>query len=657
MFIKKIVIGLCLVIAAPLLAILEEQDTLVKSPIPGRVKAVFLKEVGMSFKKGDPLFVIEVMKMENTIRAPKDGIVGILFVQEGGMVQANQSLLDCAAKKEEPGLKDTFFGAPPLQKTVVSIQDKPLADSVLNTNAFHEDAVNNNQQIEKIPLQDPQDAEHHKDILDAVIHPHDPGGPGGGPVADVPLIQKLPLSHPQPFLAMPELDAQMHQERVLAAPTRSTSEGLALEQKTVFLESPSPVWDAPTPLTLQVPQGIEAQPVPLDESPHLQEVPMTPHVLNLEVLEQAPLLNENALPIDQEIPLQMSRQALENGQEQPVLNQEKVMPEIIKQEIVQVCEIMQAPLGVEALRASLEGAPLAQEIPQETPLARQMFNPALFEHASTLNETPSPIHRVMVPDVSGQVLENDLAEPVLSPERVNVYTPQAVHSLRLVEVSQEPVSSIENALMSHPYKRALMPESAFLEILDGGVVAANLELPLKSIKKDVSSQSMSFFKEKGVDSKSVSLMSSRPVFVQDAFEPPLWRGGNGGVAEQNKSAHSKGASVFFHKVTAPTPFYQGGDGATLRAAHQHVILFTSQEVDEMKDVLAQSWRSLKDLGSTPLGLLCLALAGLLAMLPSPVGVDWRMISRSLRVSYTLMKASSALPALKSVRIPLHVMNG
>src|ERR1035437_287512 len=46
----------------------------IKAPMPGMVLKVFVKE-GMEIKKGDNLFILEAMKMENIIKAPADVFV------------------------------------------------------------------------------------------------------------------------------------------------------------------------------------------------------------------------------------------------------------------------------------------------------------------------------------------------------------------------------------------------------------------------------------------------------------------------------------------------------------------------------------------------------------------------------------------------------
>jgi biotin carboxyl carrier protein len=67
-----------------------------RTQIPGRVVKV-LVAVGELVKEGQPLVVVEAMKMENEMRAPHDGTVAELSASEGNTVEAGATLLVLAA--------------------------------------------------------------------------------------------------------------------------------------------------------------------------------------------------------------------------------------------------------------------------------------------------------------------------------------------------------------------------------------------------------------------------------------------------------------------------------------------------------------------------------------------------------------------------------
>ncbi|MEP6342009.1 MAG: acetyl/propionyl/methylcrotonyl-CoA carboxylase subunit alpha [Maricaulaceae bacterium] len=63
------------------------------APMPGKIIAVKTK-VGASVKAGDPLIIMEAMKMEMTLEAPRDGIVESLTVETGALVADGDILLE-----------------------------------------------------------------------------------------------------------------------------------------------------------------------------------------------------------------------------------------------------------------------------------------------------------------------------------------------------------------------------------------------------------------------------------------------------------------------------------------------------------------------------------------------------------------------------------
>jgi biotin carboxyl carrier protein len=63
----------------------------VKSPMPGTILEVKAAQ-GAGVKKGDILFVLEAMKMENEITADKDGVVTQIPVAKGASVATGDVL-------------------------------------------------------------------------------------------------------------------------------------------------------------------------------------------------------------------------------------------------------------------------------------------------------------------------------------------------------------------------------------------------------------------------------------------------------------------------------------------------------------------------------------------------------------------------------------
>ena len=62
------------------------------APMPGRVISVLVAQ-GEPVERGQPVMVIEAMKMEHTIRAPADGVVAQVSFVEGELVEEGAELL------------------------------------------------------------------------------------------------------------------------------------------------------------------------------------------------------------------------------------------------------------------------------------------------------------------------------------------------------------------------------------------------------------------------------------------------------------------------------------------------------------------------------------------------------------------------------------
>ena len=73
--------------AAPLAA-----GEAVKSPMPGNILKINVAQ-GQFVKEGDTLIVLEAMKMENDVVAPRDGTVAQIVVTKGAVVETGSPLV------------------------------------------------------------------------------------------------------------------------------------------------------------------------------------------------------------------------------------------------------------------------------------------------------------------------------------------------------------------------------------------------------------------------------------------------------------------------------------------------------------------------------------------------------------------------------------
>ena len=71
-------------------------ETHLKAPMPGRVVAL-VAEAGARIAKGEPLLILEAMKMEHTITAPADGVVKAFYFAAGEQVGDGDELVDFEA--------------------------------------------------------------------------------------------------------------------------------------------------------------------------------------------------------------------------------------------------------------------------------------------------------------------------------------------------------------------------------------------------------------------------------------------------------------------------------------------------------------------------------------------------------------------------------
>ncbi|MGH9146131.1 MAG: acetyl-CoA carboxylase biotin carboxyl carrier protein subunit [Vicinamibacterales bacterium] len=71
------------------------------APMPATVAKVLVSK-GSTVRRGDAVIVLEAMKMELTIRAPRDGVVAAVHCREGDLVQPDRVLVDLAENPTAP---------------------------------------------------------------------------------------------------------------------------------------------------------------------------------------------------------------------------------------------------------------------------------------------------------------------------------------------------------------------------------------------------------------------------------------------------------------------------------------------------------------------------------------------------------------------------
>jgi biotin carboxyl carrier protein len=70
----------------------EQGEVILRSPMPGLIVAVPVSE-GQAVQKGDPIIVLESMKMENELKAPRAGTIHKIHVNKGERVEQNKPLI------------------------------------------------------------------------------------------------------------------------------------------------------------------------------------------------------------------------------------------------------------------------------------------------------------------------------------------------------------------------------------------------------------------------------------------------------------------------------------------------------------------------------------------------------------------------------------
>lgn len=80
-------------ISAPGDTVLDGVSQTVSAPLPGVIKSIVVRP-GQQVTPGEELIVIETMKMNNVIRAPREGTIGTIYAVEGRQVAYGEIMLD-----------------------------------------------------------------------------------------------------------------------------------------------------------------------------------------------------------------------------------------------------------------------------------------------------------------------------------------------------------------------------------------------------------------------------------------------------------------------------------------------------------------------------------------------------------------------------------
>ena len=80
---------------SPATSVFGSPGSTIAAPLPGVIKSIGVRP-GQQVAADDELLVIEAMKMDNVIRAPRGGTIGTIHVAEGRQVAYGKPLLDFA---------------------------------------------------------------------------------------------------------------------------------------------------------------------------------------------------------------------------------------------------------------------------------------------------------------------------------------------------------------------------------------------------------------------------------------------------------------------------------------------------------------------------------------------------------------------------------
>lgn len=67
----------------------------IKAPMPGLVLDIMV-EAGQTITKGEPLLILEAMKMENVLKSAGEGTVKSIVVEKGNAVEKGQIMIEMA---------------------------------------------------------------------------------------------------------------------------------------------------------------------------------------------------------------------------------------------------------------------------------------------------------------------------------------------------------------------------------------------------------------------------------------------------------------------------------------------------------------------------------------------------------------------------------
>lgn len=75
--------------------IVQHKINAIHAPMPGLVFEIAVQP-GDEVHKGDPLIILEAMKMENVLKSPGDGVIKTICVEKGAPVEKGQLLIELA---------------------------------------------------------------------------------------------------------------------------------------------------------------------------------------------------------------------------------------------------------------------------------------------------------------------------------------------------------------------------------------------------------------------------------------------------------------------------------------------------------------------------------------------------------------------------------